>query len=92
MGRVAVVVVLEGPDAVTERQTREGAVLAVWRALKLGGVLPDSGGIVLPVEYINGEKAEYEVFGVDDVNIMIRERALSVDVTGRLFGEKGTGE
>lgn len=88
MGRVAVVVVLKGPDVVSERQTVRGAVLAVWRALKRGGVLPDGGGIVLPVEYVNGEKSEYQVFGVDDVNAMIREGVLRVDVTGLSFGEK----
>ena len=49
---------------------------------------PRDGGIFLPVEYINGEKSEYQVFGVDDVNTMVRERALRVDVTGFLFGEK----
>jgi len=88
MGRVAVVVVLEGPDAVTERQTCEGAVVAVVQALR-GAALPKDGGIFLPVEYMNGEKAEYQVFGVEDANIMLRNRAVELTVTDVLFREEG---
>lgn len=88
MGRVAVVVVLEGPDAVTERQTQEGAVVAVVQALR-SAALPRDGGIFLPVEYMNGEKSEYQVFGVEDMNLMVRNRAVELVVTDVLFREEG---
>lgn len=86
MGRVAVVVVLEGPDAVTERQTSRGAVVAVWQALRAGADQTHDIGMWLLVEYAHGEKVRFQVYGVDDVNTMIREGALSVNVTGFLFG------
>ena len=79
--------VLEGPDAVTEQQTSRGAVLAVWRALRAGADETYNIGMRLPAEYTNGERVRFQVYGVDDVNTMIREGALSVNVTGRLFGE-----
>lgn len=89
MARVAVVVVLEGPDAVSPAQSRRGATMAVMAALRAGAAQRDGlYGVWLTAEYINGEKTEYQVFGVDDVNTMIREGALAMDVTGWLFGEK----
>lgn len=87
--RVAVVVLLEastdGGVSVDAKQARVGAMLAVLGALRAGAADVEGDSIFLEARYVNGKRTFFEVFGVDEVNVMFRERAVGVTVTDLLW-------